>query len=484
MIKYINNKHFLRVASLLILLIGCDEDLLEPTPFAQSTSASFWRNADDAIAAANAMYTPLTSFGMYSHGENVFDNSSDDLYRAGDHGDEGALENFTMDASNSESSAGWKPKYEIINRANSILINLPNIEGMDAGLQSRILGEAHFLRAFTYWRLAVIYGGVPLILEQNVIDAEFNVAKSSLTEVQSQIESDLITAIGLLPDTHKTEDLGRPNKGSANGLLAKLYLYQDNLSGTITAGQKVINGPYPLASNYRDNYEPATENNPEVLFAVQGEENWQPLYHYYFTPPRPWGGWDFHNPTQDMVEEYEEGDIRLESSIWKPGDLVDRGAKGVTEFTQDLSATGYSLNKFADFKDDGNTNGDINVNVLRAADVYLLVAEAKIRKDGAGSGDAEINEVRARAGLPPVSNAGMPELIHERRVELFGENQRHQDLMRWDRAGIVDIVQIYGEDRGQFDPPRVFVRPKHYYFPIPQSEIDISNGVLIQNEGY
>jgi hypothetical protein len=112
------------------------------------------------------------------------------------------------------------------------------------------------------------------------------------------------------------------------------------------------------------------------------------------------------------------------------------------------------------------------------------VAEAKIRKDGAGSGDAEINEVRARAGLPPVSNAGMPELIHERRVELFGENQRHQDLMRWDRAGIVDIVQIYGEDRGQFDPPRVFVRPKHYYFPIPQSEIDISNGVLIQNEGY
>jgi hypothetical protein len=361
---------------------------------------------------------------------------------------------------------------------------LPNIEGMDAGLQSRILGEAHFLRAFTYWRLAVIYGGVPLILEQNVIDAEFNVAKSSLTEVQSQIESDLITAIGLLPDTHKTEDLGRPNKGSANGLLAKLYLYQDNLSGTITAGQKVINGPYPLASNYRDNYEPATENNPEVLFAVQGEENWQPLYHYYFTPPRPWGGWDFHNPTQDMVEEYEEGDIRLESSIWKPGDLVDRGAKGVTEFTQDLSATGYSLNKFADFKDDGNTNGDINVNVLRAADVYLLVAEAKIRKDGAGSGDAEINEVRARAGLPPVSNAGMPELIHERRVELFGENQRHQDLMRWDRAGIVDIVQIYGEDRGQFDPPRVFVRPKHYYFPIPQSEIDISNGVLIQNEGY
>ena len=136
------------------------------------------------------------------------------------------------------------------------------------------------------------------------------------------------------------------------------------------------------------------------------------------------------------------------------------------------------------YKADGNNNFDTNCNILRSADVYLIVAEAKIRSAGAGAGDDEINVVRARAGLLPISNAGMPELIHERRVELFGENQRHQDLMRWDKAGIVDIVEIYGEDRGQFDPPRVFVRPKHYYYPIPQSEIDISNGVLIQNEGY
>ena len=126
----------------------------------------------------------------------------------------------------------------------------------------------------------------------------------------------------------------------------------------------------------------------------------------------------------------------------------------------------------------------MNVPILRTADVLLMVAEAKIRKSGAGAGDAEINMVRDRVGLGPVSNADMPELIHERRVELLGENQRHQDLMRWDRAGIVDIVNIYGEDRGQFDPSRVFVKPKHYFFPIPQREIDLSNGVLIQNDNW
>jgi hypothetical protein len=142
------------------------------------------------------------------------------------------------------------------------------------------------------------------------------------------------------------------------------------------------------------------------------------------------------------------------------------------------------LNKFTTFNDDGSLSNQANVPILRSADVYLLVAEAKIRKSGPGAGDDEINVVRDRVGLLPVSNAGMPELIHERRVELLGENQRHQDLMRWDKAGIVDIVEIYGEDRGQFDPVRVFVRPKNYYFPIPQNEIDLSNGVLIQNPGY
>ena len=109
-------------------------------------------------------------------------------------------------------------------------------------------------------------------MEQNVKDANFNIPKSSLAEVQSQIESDLIAAAGFLPETYSDpDDVGRANKGSANGLLAKLYLYQDNLASAITTGQKVIDGPYPLAANYRDNFNPATENNPEVLFAAQAE---------------------------------------------------------------------------------------------------------------------------------------------------------------------------------------------------------------------
>ena len=481
MTKIINNILIILVAGVMLFFSGCSNDLLETTPYGESTSATFWRNGEDAIAASNAMYTLLREEDFYGHSENVFDNCSDDLYRAGDHGYEEAMENFTLDASNNGVRAGWKNKYEMITRANAVLINVPNIVDIDAALRDRILGEAHFLRAFGYWRFSLIYGEVPLILEQNVIDGNFNVEKSTLEQVRAQVETDLIAAVGLLPDTHTPENIGRANKGSANGLLAKLYLYEERFVDAITAGEKVTKGPYPLADNFRDNFTPATENNPEMLFSAQGSANWADNPQYWIAP-RPWGGWDFHDPTQSIVDEFEAGDPRLGMSIWQPGDMVDRKANGITEFTADLTATGYAQTKYATFTDDGNLDQNQNVPVLRSADVFLLVAEAKIRLNGPGAGDAEIKEVRDRVNMPLVTNAGMPELIHERRVELFGENQRHQDLMRWDKAGIVDIVAIYGEDRGQFDPVRTFVKPKNYYFPIPQREIDLSNGVLKQNQ--
>jgi hypothetical protein len=82
----------------------------------------------------------------------------------------------------------------------------------------------------------------------------------------------------------------------------------------------------------------------------------------------------------------------------------------------------------------------------------------------------------------------MKELIHERRVELAGEDQRHQDLMRWDKKNIVDIAAIYNlaVSKAPLDQNKTvtFVRPKNYYFPIPQVEIDKSKGVLVQNPNF
>ncbi len=471
--------------SAILLITACSDDYLEPTPFGLSTSATFWRNGDDALAAANALYDPLNDEAFYGHSEQTFEICSDDFWRAGDHGEDQAIEEFTFDPDNAQLRFSYSRKYEIVNRANAIFINVPGID-MDASLKDQVLGEAHFMRAFANWRLHVIYGEVPLIFEQDVEDATFNKPKATSDEMRAAIESDWLAAANLLPDVSPQESGGRPTKGAAWGFLTKLYLYAERLDDVVEFGNRVIsNSNYALAADYAENFQIATENNSEMLFSVQALDGWSGCAYRIYSTPRPWGGWDFHEPIQDLVDEFEEGDPRLDHTVFKAGDMVDLGGdRGITEYTADLSQTTYHFRKFASWRETGGLNDDQNVPVLRSADVYLMVAEAKIRLNGAGAGDTEINTIRERAGLSPISGADMMDLIHERRVELAGENQRHQDLIRWDKANIIDVVEHYNIDRGPFKPSRNFQKPKHYYFAIPQREIDLSNGVLQQNPNY
>ena len=467
---------------LMLLLGSCNNDLLESTPYAQSTSANFWRNGDDAVAAANAMYEPLLWEDFYGHAEHTFDICSDDQWRAGDHAEDQAIEDFTFDADNPQLAYSWKPKYEIISRANAVLIHVPDID-MDQALKDRTLGEAYFMRGLMYWRFVVLYGGVPLILEQDVIDNNYNKPRATMEETYAQIESDWLEAASMLPAIDDEENLGRPTKGTVWGFLTKLYVYQEKWPDAINTGTQVVNGPYQLAGNFEDNFQIATENNSEMLFAVQCLDGWASSTQNIYTTPRPWGGWDFNEPIQDLADEFEEGDPRFDYTVFKVGDTVDLGGdQGPTVYTPDLSQTGYHFKKYASWRSSGGLSDDQNIPILRSADVYLLVAEAKIRSGQ--NGDAELNAVRERAGLPPVTNATMQDLIHERRVELAGENERHEDLIRWDKANIVDIVALYKQDRGPLKPPRNFHRPKNYVFAIPQREIDLSNGVLEQNPDY
>ncbi|MCR9226312.1 MAG: RagB/SusD family nutrient uptake outer membrane protein [Flavobacteriaceae bacterium] len=480
-------KKSIYIISMFFLVLGaCSDDYLDTEPNGQSTSDQFWRNGDDAVAAANALYEPMMSEEFYGHSEQTFEICSDDFWRAGDHGEDQAIEDFTFDASNAQLRHSYRFKYEIVNRAHAILINVPDIE-MDQALKDRVLGEAYFMRGFARWRQHVIYGALPIVSEENYINNEFNQPKPTVAEFQAAIEADWLMAADLLPDSYSGADLGRPTSGTANGFLAKLYLYMDDLDRAITAGESVINGPYGLAPGFGDSFTIATENNPEVLFAVQSLDNWTTQDYMIYTTPRPWGGWDFHEPIQDLVDEFEVGDPRLDASIFQPGDIINIGGdEGDVEYAADFSQTGYHFRKFASWRETGGLNGDQNIPILRSADVYLLVAEAKIRRDGPGAGDAELNAVRTRSlgDGAAITGADMTALIHERRVELAGENQRFADLKRWHRAGIIDLVEHFQIDRGQFKPSRNFVVPRHYYFAIPQREIDLSNGILEQNEGY
>lgn len=459
---------------------------------------NYFKTEADAVNAVSGIYNLLLQEDFIAHAETTFDVASDDYWRSGDHSEDEAIENLTYDASNAQVNYSWTWKYEMVNRSTNVILNVPKIASMSQSVKDRSMGEAYFFRAFGYWRLMLIYGDVPIITDDNYAKLNFNVPKSSTEEVRKQIESDLQKAVNLLPETYGGSDRGRVSKGTALGLLTKLYMYWEKLPQAITTGQQLIsNSNYSLAPTYQENFTRANVNSKEILLSIQGLQNIiQNDFTIYYIP-RAWGGYGFSQPLQGLADEFEPNDPRKSATLLSVGDMVDIGdlTRPLVQFTSDLSATGYSFRKYAVFFPFGSKEGvgvdhNFAVPLMRSADIYLLVAEAKIRTQGAGAGDDLINQVRRRASttLPPVVNAGMTQLIHERRVELAGEGERHQDLMRWDKVNLVDIASIYNlpKSKAPIDQNKTvtFIRPKHYYYPIPQVEIDKSNGVLKQNPNY
>lgn len=476
-----------------LLFAGC-KSVLDVSPKGVYSTGNYWRNQSDAIDGVTGIYNVLLEEDYTGFNEFVFDNCSDDQVRGGDHDYDAVIEDFTYDASTYSIRVGWRWKYETINRANNVLIYVPKITDIDPAIKNRCLGEAHFFRAFAYWRLLLIYGEAPMITEDDVLKSFYNKPKVTADELRAQIESDLLAAADQLPETYDDANKGRVSKGTAWGLLCKLYMNWSKLDKAIEYGSKVVsNANYKLAPNYADNFSVATGNNSEMLLAVQTVDGNGYSDFITYHAPRNWNGWSFFYPTKGLVDEFEAGDPRKNICIMQPGDQVNIGT-GIATYEAAASWSGYHYKKFCSWKPSGGLDYSLKTPLMRAADIYLLVAEAKIRLNGPGAGDAELNAVRKRAsaGLPVVTNAGMTALMHERRVELCGENERHQDLLRWDKANLVDIVALYKKPKLAYNgtvitrggAARNFTKPKNYFFPMPQQEIDRSKGTLVQNPNY
>lgn len=503
------------------LIQGCIKHPLDQNPSGEYTTDNYWRNQDDVIAGVLGIYNILFTEDWIGHDLYAFDDQSDDISVDGDHPDFKAIERFNIDPTLQLIYITWPFAYEQIGRANNAIAYIPKVPVMDSAIRNRSMGEAYFLRAYAYFILSNIYGEVPIITEANVADGNYNVAKSSVDSVRALVESDLLQAAALLPETYDDADKGRVPKGAAWGMLTKLYMEEDKFQQAIQYGSMVVNDPnYALAPSYALNFTVGNqESNTEILFAVWNKNQEvanvpASSISIYFTP-RAWQGWGFHHPTQNFVDEFEPGDTRKAASLIQVGDSIPDQTNMTTIGSSDayqmftgqtglstgrmlpsMSTTGYCIRKYTAYmpSGDGGIDFDLKQPLLRSSDIYLLVAEAKIRLNGAGSGDAEINAVRMRAGLGPVAGAGMPQLIHERRVELGGENIRWQDLLRWDRDKVINLDTIVSKPKAASPlapyngsviiPARTFTRPKDYYMPIPQEIIDESKGVILQNPNY
>ncbi len=481
----------------LIFSLGCS-DFLDKEPLGDLSSATFYENEQDAVLATNAIYNANRAW-FITGGFPILDVLSDDMTKGSNPTDGSFLievDSFRFTPDQGQVQQMYAALYVGVFRANLVINRVPDI-AMDDALKTRLLGEAHFLRAFFYFKLVRAYGGVPLVTAE---DPPRQLERTSATDLYNEIIiPDLAFAADNLPEksAYAEADLGRATRGAAVGLLAKVYLFLNDYENTERLAREVINsGEYSLTPDFGDVYAATNVFGPESMFEVGAiSEEFSDGGNQYAQTQGvrgvPGKGWGFGRPTYDLITSFEDGDPRLDASVVFIGDTIAGEVilgDGGTPDTIYADAAKTQIEQLETYNQKAFMPGDLprvqfghNRILLRYADVLLMAAEA-LNENGQPAQALEyLNQVRARARggatdvLPDLTTtdpATLRQAIwNERRAELALEEHRFFDLVRTGQAATVLA-------------PLGFKANKHELLPIPQGEIDISEGTLTQNPGY
>ncbi len=476
---------------------GC-EKFLDKDLQGTLTQQSFPVSPGDALLATNATYESLREWYYNAGGFPIFDIMSDDA-RKGSNPDDGAstvgpYESFTHTPTQDGIDRYWNALYVGVKRANVVIEKIPGIT-MDAALKNRYIAEARFIRGLIYFDFVRAWGGVPLVTTTN---PPIKLARATADEVYAQIIQDLTFAVENLPmkSGYQGADLGRVTSGAAQALLARVYLFRhDFINAEKYAMDVIISNQYGLEAVYTDANGVNGNNGTESLFeigAIQSEGTGSGGNQYANTQGvrgTPNRGWGFNRPTVDLRNFFAAGDPRYQGTVINLGDTLDgvkiQGDGSTPDITYDESGNIVEIECYTRKVwvpgDNVITQWGHHRRLIRYADVLLMAAEALNENNKPGEALIYLNLVRQRARqgnnaiLPDITTTNQSELrdiiYNERRCELAMEGWRFWDLVRTGRAS-----QVLG--------PLGFISGKHELLPIPQSEIDISQGSLSQNPNW
>ena len=398
--------------------------------------------------------------------------------------------------SNAVMSNVWSGCYQMINRANMVLFQAPNVTDNTASRDISV-GEAEFLRAWAYFELVTMWGDVPVYTDPVLSITDFK-GKSPAADIYALIISDLTDAASKLPAVASAA--GRASQGAANALLGKVQMQKGDYGAAKTALLKVY-GKYslvPFMQNFDGDVNVAgsvlttghefnAESVFEVPFVDKGDNNFNWGYNGEgATAPvstvrnQEYGiVWGNVIPSDQLLDEFEANDPRFKYTFYESGDLIltmggtDPG-KALTDADMNVAASSHKgvvkkrvFRKYSilDWTTDGFHPGGLNQRLIRYADVLLMLAECEAEAGTPPDAAKYINEVRARPGvnMPAVTltskNAAINAVIHERAVELAGEESSNIDILRWRAKGYYPSIRPDPKP-GQVD-----------LFPIPASEI-------------
>lgn len=476
--KYIFN---LTILMLVLTLFSCNKDFLEPDPTSAISATAFYTDEDQLLSGVINMYDGIQGINQIADTDSDKNHSiqleyyitemrSDNTRTKSSEGEAAQFESFALESTNGIVSDYYRSFYNIIYRANLVLENL---DVASDEVAAKFEGEAKFVRAYAYFNLVRLYGDIPLV--DRVIaplETDIQFTRVATSQIYDLIVSDLNTAVSNLDNTYKN----RASKAAAQALLAKVQLTLGNYTEARSLCEAVMESGFSLEDNFKDVF--YNEGNDEVIFAIG-----------YLA--------DNSEDSQCFSTEWLNAVGRSSGVNYVTDEAVafldaNGGDRTAYSYRVDvLQPTQHQVVKYL-------PNGDASLGidpvssdpslagndwiVLRYADVLLMHVEAIM---GAGTGEsttdpaalASFQAVRDRAGLTdPVVSISRQELLDERRAELAFENQRLFDLIRFGVAN--DVLSSFAAANNYT------FAPTDLLLPIPQREINLSNGVLTQNPGY
>ncbi|MEO6253583.1 MAG: RagB/SusD family nutrient uptake outer membrane protein [Ferruginibacter sp.] len=487
------------------MLTACNKWVdYDPKDDFKITDQEYFKSEADYRSIAVGAYAPLQWLNqVVPVGDIISDNSVTGGESASDVLSLQQINNFTHTPVNSTTADLWQACYEGINRVNYMhqyKDKNPAGETITFPGKDALYGEVYFVRAYYYFTLVKMFGGVPLFVDKRLTIADLGTLSRAIqADVYKQIETDLTNAIAVLPVVQA--ESGRATKNAAQALLGKVLLYQNKFAPAAAMLDNVINSNvYSLVSDFNSIFLPSGENGPESVFEIQysngsatydwghvtrGQGNYsvqqcgvRGLKGSAAMPYNP--GWTTNLPTQNLAAAYAAGDKRkavtvLDIEAYK----IANPALNITYQVAPYQNTGLYNQKYLPRK--GETSGQVELNysnnfrTIRYADVLLMAAEAFNKSSNDVKAQTYLNLVRRRAFgdlLHDITATGTTlydVILNERRLELAMEGERFFDLVRTGKA-----TSVLG--------PLGFVAGKHELFPIPQGEVDLAG--LTQNPGY
>lgn len=533
------NKKIISIVLICVALVNSScKDFIENEQRGVQNLDNYFTSEAECVAFVNGIYSGFANIEEWWKQWVRLSNemSTDDAWMGNlnqGSGDSYAMAHYTITASNAPARLKdfYQHKYYNISACNMAIQRIADSPIAD-GIKSRLIAEAKFFRAFNYWELVQNWGDVALILKPTGTTG-LNLIRSNKSEVYNQIVTDLKDAELTLPSGYTGVNVGRVTKGAAQSLLARTYLFMKDYQNAYAYSDKVIkSGKYQLEPEFINIWSVYNHNGIESIFEWQSNSNQSYALGSRFAiivgargqvwadPENSMDGWGWCVPSSNLEQAFisEGDDIRRKSTICTLGEPVfgDEANNPNYQFDPKLNKSCRVWRKLYVpvamrrqlIKEDQHV--PLPFIFLRLAEMYLTRAEAALFLNKPDEALQDINTLRARVKLPAKTGLSGNNLLYaiwkERRLELANEGMRLFDLRRqidpMTSKPMIDLVMgpngsfvkynleqstdkwelMHPEERQ--DKGTMFIQGRHELWPVPQSEIDRSNGLITQNPGY